>query len=64
MIKQSLTLLALVLSIKEGGGTYCSRIEDHDQRMLCRAETTGSSSWCSFIKRGDLRARCYAITKR
>lgn len=63
MIKRALTLVALLLSIKEGG-SYCSRISDHDQRMLCRAETSGSTTWCGFIKSDDLRARCYAIVKR
>lgn len=39
----------------------CERIKDHDARHMCRAETTGKRSWCSYIKERDMRARCFAV---
>lgn len=42
----------------------CETITNADRRNLCRARTTGSPSWCSFIKDKDLRTLCYIEVKK
>lgn len=40
------------------GPAECATIHDHDSRMMCFAEATGSETWCESIHDHDLRVRC------
>jgi hypothetical protein len=61
MLKHITFLMVTAVSIQVSAGTAsCGFIEDHDERMMCMANSTRNSSYCSFIKKGDMRIRCFA----
>jgi len=44
--------------------SQCSSISNNDQRQMCGAVATGSTSECGFIQEKDLRQMCLAQVGR
>lgn len=45
----------------EAGPARCAFIKNTDDRYVCYALTTKSSTWCAMVKDRDKRNMCYVL---